>query len=100
MTAPVQDARVIAWLINRLRGLEEQELPDGWVLIELIGGPYDGMSMGAIPLIATHQITLTLPTTPADRPGGACYAVYESCGQDRAHFRGISEITPVAADRN
>lgn len=72
--SPNTDRRVIAWLIDQLSEYDDAPCPPGSHPVVLVGGCFDGCQFH---LPDTPRVDeLSLPTTPIDRPGGPCYAIY------------------------
>ncbi len=98
MVAAMQDARVIRWMIDQADSIAASDVPHGWRVVQLVGGPYDGLQFPAPQPNEDRQILLTLPTTPRDRPGGPCFAIYRiGRHADRAWFHAIQSATVAAS---
>lgn len=99
MIAAVQDARVIRWMIDQADDIATSEIPDGWQLVEIVGGPYDGLQFPVPPTDPDRQILLTLPTTPRDRPGGPCFAFHRIDQHiGRAWFRCVGALPEIVSE--
>jgi hypothetical protein len=74
--APIMDAGVIDWVLTHLEHAPISQIHPGWFVIQLYGGPFDGLHFPIPQAQPAGHYCITLPTTSADRPGGACYARY------------------------